>query len=349
MASWPCNGRAAGDTRAVPGSCRRRGRCAFPCHWTAAAKLPVSEYAAARVVRPWATFQSVSSHARVAETTACSPLRILGSGQVARIQARPCWASASVGSSRIAAFRSERARSKSCFLEPDASANTQTTRRRRIETNGFVQVFECLVILAVRQEVDSTRLVGVGTAGIDLDRMVKDLEGLLEVRSKQIDRRQPDVGVEALGIDPNGDIELGDRRLSFAPLEVDHSLAQVNDGGSRAEPDGVLEIAQGFAMLLHAKVEDAPFDVGIRVSGVELDRLVDVGKSQVEPIPALPEVRSLDQGRDVFGVQANALHRRRQRHDRGRHSRIGPFPASRTRTGRADWPGSVARRTSRHG
>ena len=67
----------------------------------------------------------------------------------------------------------------------------------------------------------------------------------------------------------------------------------------------VVEIAQGFAILFRAEVENAPFHVGIRVSRVELDRLVDVGKSQVEPIPALPEIRSLDQGRDVFRVQAN--------------------------------------------
>ena len=36
------------------------------------------------------------------------------------------------------------------FLEPESRANAQMTRRRRIKTNGFVQVFHCLIILAMR-------------------------------------------------------------------------------------------------------------------------------------------------------------------------------------------------------
>ena len=69
----------------------------------------------------------------------------------------------------------------------------------------------------------------------------------------------------------------------------------------------MLEIAQGLAIFFHAKVKDAPFHVGIRVLRVELDRLVDVGKRQVEPVLTLPEVRSFDQCRHIFWVQTNRL------------------------------------------
>ena len=50
-------------------------------------------------------------------------------------------------------------------------------------------------------------------------------------------------------------------------------------------------------------MKNAPFHISIRVTRVELDCLIHVRDSQVEPIAALPEIGALDQGRDVLGVE----------------------------------------------
>lgn len=50
----------------------------------------------------------------------------------------------------------------------------------------------------------------------------------------------------------------------------------------------MFKVTQHFAVILHAEMKDASFYVGIRVTRVELDRLVYVRKSQIESIAALP-------------------------------------------------------------
>jgi hypothetical protein len=75
---------------------------AFVCDWTANAKSPTSEYAAARVARQFASNHAVSSHAFVADSIALLPSRCCSTGQVAQIHVRKMYASVPSGWIRMA-------------------------------------------------------------------------------------------------------------------------------------------------------------------------------------------------------------------------------------------------------
>ena len=128
---------------------------AFCCHSTAAAKLPASEYAAASVVRVCGTFQPVSSHARVAAATACTPLRIFGVRTGRQDPGSTLLPFGVVWFQPGRAVQVRKRSSKFAPLEKHAGAHPQVTRGRGVESNGLVQIFQSFFMFAVREEVDS--------------------------------------------------------------------------------------------------------------------------------------------------------------------------------------------------
>ena len=100
--------------------------------------------------------------------------------------------------------------------------------------------------------------------------MVKDLECLVGIRPQQVHRGQPDICVKPLGIDLDGDIEFGNRRLGLRPARGgsspcrDERRRRVNRAGWPARN------REGFRILFQAEVENASFHIGIRIPGIEL-------------------------------------------------------------------------------
>lgn len=95
------------------------------------------------------------------------------------------------------------------LLRPGAAARSVTGSSRRIESNGFVEISNCLVIIDLPPD-GTTVCIGLGTSRIEPDRFVKIGGGFFDLSLFAPGYTAPEVGCRNRGIEPQGLGKIGD-------------------------------------------------------------------------------------------------------------------------------------------
>jgi hypothetical protein len=103
--------------------------------------------------------------------------------------------------------------------------------------------------------------------------------------------------------DRNRRVEIAQRRIKLAGLDIGARTSDVEDGQVLAQRNGLVEIGQcvgpGFLVVL----QTAARGIGNRILRFQLDRPVDVDKRQVKFSGPLPCISARQQGRNRLGIE----------------------------------------------
>src|SRR6202023_504692 len=148
---------------------------------------------------------------------------------------------------------------------------------------------------------------GLGAGRIGLHGFIEIAGRRLVVVDREVTQAAGDEQVGALGGKPERGGEIVDGELVLALALIERTAAVIGLRIVGLERDRLVEIGQGLGALALQALDHAAADIGHSVAGIERQRLVVIGRRQIELVGLAIDQAAIGIGLGVIRIEADRL------------------------------------------